>query len=354
MGNVGVVGAGGVLAHQVFQRPVFRQTSAVGNVQLIFVHTDLDRHAGLILLVAQGVQQGFPQGFFRHKVPLDPLHPLIRDFGPHVLEVHKLYNLVNLFQNGAVDFILIQQVGVRLKIADFYIRAQLPFLRVFAEQQHGCIGQIWAVHQMQLLHQHVFWLIQHAFVNAAFSGGPLLKVRHRFVVHIVLRKSRERQIIPGRTPFAHEEGFQRRAGQNLPGTTAAVVVDALAGNTDGIRRHVDLDVFFAALIQKVDTDNNAHRIPDFIGDVLQQFASVRQAQDIPIVIATNIDFPALRIGVAANPFQIFILPLAFPFRVLTLRHFRHHPVLYVSPGSCKHYTGSCTVRCKRQRWRGCS
>ena len=58
---LGLVGAGSVLVHQVFQRPVFRQASAVGNVQLIFVHTDLDRHAGLILLVAQGVQQGFPQ-----------------------------------------------------------------------------------------------------------------------------------------------------------------------------------------------------------------------------------------------------------------------------------------------------
>ena len=90
--------------------------------------------------MAQCVQQGFPQGFLRHKVPFDPLHPLIGDFGPHVLEIHQLYDLVDLFQNGAVDFILIQQVGVRLKVADFHIRAQLPFLRVFAEKEHGRTG----------------------------------------------------------------------------------------------------------------------------------------------------------------------------------------------------------------------
>ena len=174
-----------------------------------------------------------------------------------------------------MDFILIQQVGVRLKIADFHIRTQLPFLRVFAEQEHGRVGQIRAVHQVQLFHQHIFWLIQHALVNASLFGGPLLKMSHRFVVHIVQRKSRERQIVPGRAPLAHEEGFQRRAGQNLPGTAAAVVVDTLAGDADGIRWHVDLDVFLAVLIQKVDADNNSHRIPNFIGNVLQQLAGVR-------------------------------------------------------------------------------
>lgn len=72
MSNVGIVGAGSVLAHQVFQRPVFRQTSAVGDIQLIFIYADLNGDAGLILLVAQCVQQGFPQGFLRHKVPFDP------------------------------------------------------------------------------------------------------------------------------------------------------------------------------------------------------------------------------------------------------------------------------------------
>ena len=51
MGNIGVVRAGSVLAHRVFERPVFRQASAVGDVQLIFVDTDLDGYAGLILLV---------------------------------------------------------------------------------------------------------------------------------------------------------------------------------------------------------------------------------------------------------------------------------------------------------------
>ena len=52
MSNIGVVGAGGVLAHQVFERPVFRQAPAVCDIQLIFVHADLDRHAGLVLFLS--------------------------------------------------------------------------------------------------------------------------------------------------------------------------------------------------------------------------------------------------------------------------------------------------------------
>src|SRR5699024_5978458 len=135
---------------------------------------------------------------------------------------------------------------------------------------------------------------------------------------------------------------------------AAVVVDALAGDADGLRRHVDLNVFFAVLVQQVDTDNNAPCVPDSIGNVLQQLAGVRQAHDIPFVIAADTDFAALRVAVAADPFEIFVLPLAFPFRLLALRHFRHHPVLSVLPGFYAHYTGSCTVRCKKRRWRGCS
>ena len=39
--------------------------------------------------------------------------------------VFRLHNLVDLFQNGAVDLILIQQIGVRLKISDSHIRAPL-------------------------------------------------------------------------------------------------------------------------------------------------------------------------------------------------------------------------------------
>ena len=91
-----------------------------------------------------------------------------------------------------MDFILIQQVGIRLEVADFHIRAQLPFLWVFAKQEHGRVGQIRAVHQMELLHQHVFGFIQHAFVNAPLFGGPLLEVGDNIIVHIIHRKSRKR------------------------------------------------------------------------------------------------------------------------------------------------------------------
>ena len=58
-------------AHQVFKRSVFRQASTVCDIQLIFIYDDLNRHTRLILLVAQGVHQGF----LWHKGALDLLPP---------------------------------------------------------------------------------------------------------------------------------------------------------------------------------------------------------------------------------------------------------------------------------------
>ena len=61
-------------------------------------------------------------------------------------------DLVNLFQQGAVNFILITEIGIILEKADFCVCAQLPAVRVFAEQQHRCVGIIPGIGQTQLFH----------------------------------------------------------------------------------------------------------------------------------------------------------------------------------------------------------
>ena len=97
-----------------------------------------------------------------------------------------------------------------------------------------------------------------------------------------------------------------------------------------------ISIYSLPSFQQVDADNNVHRIPDFVGNVLQQLAGIGQANDVSLVIATNIDFPALRVSVAANPYQIFVLPLAFPFVFWLSGIFVTVLFFYVFPGFCTH------------------
>ena len=141
-----------MFGHQAVSRPVIRKPAAVCNIQLILIHANLDRNAALILLVAQGIEKGFTQGGIGNKVTLNTLHPFIGDFRLHIFQVYDLNDLVDLFQQGTVDFILITEIGIVFKESDFCVRTQLPAVRVFAKQQHCSIGVIPGVGQAQLFH----------------------------------------------------------------------------------------------------------------------------------------------------------------------------------------------------------
>lgn len=92
--------------------------------------------------MAYRIQQGLAKRSFRHKVPLDPLYPLIGYLCPHILQINQLDCLVHLLQKGSMNFILVKKIGIRLKIADLQESPELIPFRIFAEKKHRGIGQI--------------------------------------------------------------------------------------------------------------------------------------------------------------------------------------------------------------------
>jgi len=94
------------------------------------------------------------------------------------------------------------------------------------------------------------------------------------------------------------------------------MVYAFAGNTDRIRRDIDLNILLVALCKPIDINNDAHSIPDLVRNVFQQLLGITDSDNFSGIITTNIKLAALSIRKAAYPLQVFIPPGFFPFNIL--------------------------------------
>ena len=141
VGDIGIIRFGRVFAHQIIRSPPLRKTPDIRDVQSVFIHADLDWDAGLILFVTDRVQQGLAERFFRNKVPLYSLGALIANLRLHVFQVDHFQRLVYLFEDRTANLVLIKQVGVVFKIADFEKGALLVSLRVFAEEERRRVSR---------------------------------------------------------------------------------------------------------------------------------------------------------------------------------------------------------------------
>ena len=72
--------------------------------------------------------------------------------------------------------------------------------------------------------------------------------------------------------------------------------------------HNNLDVFPAVHLMQVDLGHDAERGDNLVGDVLHQPFAVGDAHNFMIVVHTDIDSAALRIGETAYPFEVFVAP----------------------------------------------
>ena len=160
VGDIGIIRLGRVFAHQMIRSPPLWKTPDVCDVQSVFIHADLDWDAGLILFVTDRVQQGLAKRFFRDKIPLYSPGALIANLRLHVFQVDHFQRLVYLFEDRPANFILIKQVGVVFKIADFEKGALLVSLRVFAKEEHCRVCQILAACQMKLIKKRFFRLFK--------------------------------------------------------------------------------------------------------------------------------------------------------------------------------------------------
>ena len=105
-----------MLVHKLFKRPILRQTSDVSNIQSVFIYADLYRDAGLVLFVADGIQQCLTESRLRYKIALDPLYPFIGYLCAHILQINQLDCLIHLLQKRPVYLILIKKICVRFEL----------------------------------------------------------------------------------------------------------------------------------------------------------------------------------------------------------------------------------------------
>ena len=114
----------------------------------------------------------------------------------------SLNDSVNLVEKGAVNLILIAKLGIAFKLTNLRKRSKLPGLWVICKKEHGGVGQVSVIHQMQFFHQDFFRLIQCALFDAPLFSGPFFKAIYDIIIHIFEGKGRKRKIVPGRSLFA--------------------------------------------------------------------------------------------------------------------------------------------------------
>ena len=97
----------------------------------------------------------------------------------------------------------------------------------------------------------------------------------------------------------------------------------------GAGAYTDLDIFSAAFPQQVHIRHNPYGVSNFVGKVLKELLAAGHANDRAVILYSDINMPALRVGKTADPFQVFVPPGFLILDVLIFRHAKS-PVLLVS------------------------
>ena len=125
--------------------------------------------------------------------------------------------------------------------------------------------------------------------------------------------------------FVEKKLCQGESRQLLLCGAGAVVVFAMICDREVAFMHIDFDDILTLPSSQRNIRNNAHRIPDFVRDVLQQLLGVFHPDNRSVVINADDKLSAMRVGEAANPFQILVVPrllelycLRFPLHVKLL------------------------------------
>ena len=90
--------------------------------------------------------------------------------------------------------------------------------------------------------------------------------------------------------------------------------------TNGIRvrLHQNLNIHLAFFLLPIGFYKNTHHIPNFIGDILNEFLRFLYAYHTAFIVNTYQHLSAMCIGKATYPFQILIAPCFFVLYVVIL------------------------------------
>jgi len=75
---------------------------------------------------------------------------------------------------------------------------------------------------------------------------------------------------------------------------------------------------------QIDFRHNAQHVTNFIRQIVHQLLVIADADGFAVIVLTDVNRSAVRVGEAANPLQIIVVPALFVFDVLLFGHWSNY------------------------------
>ena len=305
-----------MVGEEVFERPAIREDGGVPDFQAVFIHPDLHGRADGIIAVHECVENSLPQRGIRHGVTLDALDALISDGGLEILGFDEVDGSGALLEEGAMHLIVVRKFRSRAEVTDLNEGSGDEALRVRVEKQQGGALEVFALGELELVDQLDVRDAEVGRIEATAASGHFPEFPDGLRGQVSDIHLRHGNAVPTAALLAQEEAVESCALEFLQRAAATdVVVAAIA---DGVRVsvHLDGDPWLAIGMVEIDRYKDAQQVSNFVGEVLQQFGGICQADDVALVVASDFQAPPFRIGEAGDPAEVVVAPRLLPFGVL--------------------------------------
>ena len=314
-----------MIFYQFLRVPVEQQHTVVGNTHLVVENLYLDGSTRHPVVVNQCIEDALPHCISRERILFDSSFLVVRNSCLKILEIYEVEDFVCYLEERAIDFVLIEDVCFASELSDLDICPSAEFLRIFMEQQHGCLSQfpvfrykVKRLKQFRIRHFKV--LFRHSSRTECLSSENLETVVVQFIDRHIIHRRR----VPMHSGLGNNERCQRIAFQLLFRAAAAIVKLAVIADWKGTWADGNLYVFFFVLSQQVHVTDNPHAVLYFVRNVLHKPRSILHSDNLLGIIDTDVYASALCIGETAYPPEILVSPALLKLYILRLFHPRHN------------------------------
>ncbi len=127
----------------------------------LFFRNNREEYYQRIILVCHRIEQGFAKRGFRHRVGFFPLDTVVRDGRMQIFGQQEVDRAVDLREQSAMNFVVIEKLALGLEIADLDRCSGDRGFRIGMKQQHGCPFQIRPVGEAELIDQRGVIVLQY-------------------------------------------------------------------------------------------------------------------------------------------------------------------------------------------------
>ena len=222
-----------------------------------------------------------------------------------------------LLEQVAMYLVLIHQVGILSEETDFHKRSCYIFLRVGMEQQCSSTFQIRAFIKTQFLKQSLVVILQVCLFHSSAQLCISTEQIKCCIVQIIHSEIRHWHPIPSLALPPKHKAVESCTFQFLIcGSTPLIIMTTIT-----YRIRICLNNHFnisqTVSIQEIDIDDYSQHIPYLVRNILHQFLWVVNSNHLVLVVHANEHSASLRIGKAAYPLKVFVVPRLLKLYVLT-------------------------------------